>query len=95
MPCDLSHVIGVSRRQAFTMTESEHDSLMDKVQNTEVRKGSQHACSNECACRDPNHIYISHTNDLFSNAFHFLTHMADMMHVQFLSEQKEALRLLK
>lgn len=38
--------------QAFTMTESEHNSLMEKVQNTEVRKGSQHVCSNECAFRD-------------------------------------------
>lgn len=47
------------------MTESEHDSLMDKVQNTEVRKGSQHACSSECACRDPNHLFISLTPTIY------------------------------
>lgn len=41
------------------MTESEHKSLTEKVQSTEVRKGSQHVCSNECAFRDPLYVFIA------------------------------------
>ena len=51
--------------QAFTMTESEHNSLMERVQSTEVRKGSQHVCSNECVFFRPlTSIHCTHTEDL-------------------------------
>lgn len=44
--------------QAFSMTESEHKALMEKVQSTEVRKGCLLICSNDCADRDPWVLFI-------------------------------------
>lgn len=55
--------------QAFTMTESEHDSLLEKVQSTEVRKGRPCTCSNDCTVGGHQHLLIVFRWILFSTAF--------------------------
>lgn len=51
------------------MTESEHGSLLEKVQSTEVRKGSLHTCSNKCDAEDHQHLLIVVIRILFSTVF--------------------------
>lgn len=76
-----THIFLFSLHQAFTMTEEEHNSLVESVQRTEVRKGSQHGFSNKFALRDPWCLFVVIRSRI--SARPFVSSVTEMCHFHF------------